>query len=287
VTQIPVSELQWAIGIYTGVSPLQLAPPATIHNPVLARKDVSDAPAQFVADPFMVCHEGVWHMFFEVLNKDSDRGEIALAVSIDGVAWEYGRIVLAEPFHLSYPQVFWWKDEYYLLPESVQAGCVYLYRCTRFPTEWTRLDPILSVRCADPTIFRARDQFWMLACAPLSRSDTLRLYSSPDLFSSWHEHPCSPIVDRDARVARCAGRVISWDGRLIRYAQDCLTHYGERVRAFEILDLTASSYAELEIDEGPLAVPPAQGWNCHRMHHVDPHRHPTIEGQWIACVDGC
>ena len=79
----------------------------------------------------------------------------------------------------------------------------------------------------------------------------------------------------------------SWDGRLIRYAQDCHTHYGERVRAFEILDLTASSYAELEIEDDPLAVPPSEGWNCHRMHHVDPHPHPTIEGQWIACVDGC
>lgn len=282
-----MSELQWAIGIYTGASPLHLAPPATIHNPVLARKDVSDAPAQFVADPFMVCHEGVWYMFFEVLNKDSDRGEIALALSMDGVAWEYGRIVLAEPFHLSYPQVFRWKDEYYLLPESVEAGCVSLYRSTRFPTDWTRLDPILPLRCADPTIFRAGDRFWMLACAPLSRSDTLRLYSSPDLFSSWREHPCSPIVHRDARVARPAGRVTSWDGRLIRYAQDCRTQYGERVRAFEILDLTASSYAEWEIEEDPLSGRPAQGWNCHRMHHVDPHPHPTVEGQWIACVDGC
>lgn len=54
----------------------------------------------------MVCQDGRWYMFFEVMNQDSDRGEIGLALSDDGIHWEYSQIVLVEPFHLSYPHVF-------------------------------------------------------------------------------------------------------------------------------------------------------------------------------------
>ena len=46
----------------------------------------------------MVCQDGRWYLFFEVMNQDSDRGEIGLALSDDGIHWEYSRIVLVEPF---------------------------------------------------------------------------------------------------------------------------------------------------------------------------------------------
>src|SRR5262249_34417850 len=58
----------WAIGLYTGESPLQLRPAPGTRNPVLTRSDVTDVPAVFVADPFLLRTSGVWHMFFEVLN---------------------------------------------------------------------------------------------------------------------------------------------------------------------------------------------------------------------------
>ncbi|HET9363828.1 MAG TPA: hypothetical protein VFP71_02460, partial [Candidatus Angelobacter sp.] len=53
----------WSIGIYAGKSPLQLSPAA--RNPVISAGDVSDVSARFVADPFMLRVDGLWHMFFE------------------------------------------------------------------------------------------------------------------------------------------------------------------------------------------------------------------------------
>src|SRR5215217_5206418 len=83
----------WAIGIYTGDSPLCLSPPIGIRNPVLTYNDISDARAIFVADPFIVIENDIWYMFFEVMNEQSDRGEIGLSVSKDGLRWEYRQIV--------------------------------------------------------------------------------------------------------------------------------------------------------------------------------------------------
>src|SRR6267142_1181613 len=109
----------WSIGIYTGESPVKLRPAPNLRNPVLAASDVSDVPAVFVADPFMIRANDSWHMFFEVFNRETLKGEIGLAISANGRSWTYQRIVLQEDFHLSYPYVFEWEGEHYMVPETL------------------------------------------------------------------------------------------------------------------------------------------------------------------------
>lgn len=278
---------EWAIGIYTGDSPLRLAPADGLHNPVITHRDVTDVPALFVADPFMVRRGGSWFMFFEVLNAETGRGQIGLAESADGRAWRYRRIVLSEPFHLSYPHVFEFDGEHYMIPETLEPGRVALYRARHFPEDWERAATLLDgVRCADPTVFRHAGRWWMYACTAPGEHDTLSLYHADKLNGSWSEHARSPVVAGDARRARPAGRVVSHGNRLIRFAQDCSPIYGTQVRAFALSSLTAEDYREEELPESPVLRPVAGGraWNDCRMHHID--AHPLGDGRWIACVDG-
>ncbi len=72
---------------------------------MLTFRDVTDAPAWFVADPFMIRRNDQWAMYFEVFRADTRRGEIGLATSRDGRTWAYREIVLREPFHLSFPRL--------------------------------------------------------------------------------------------------------------------------------------------------------------------------------------
>src|SRR5262249_57949194 len=104
----------------------------------LTGEAVPDVPAGFLADPFMVRSGGGWHMFLEVMNGRTGRGEIGLAVSPDGLNWKYRQVVLTEPFHLSYPYVFEWRGTHYMVPETYQAGEVRLYEATDFPSRWRR-----------------------------------------------------------------------------------------------------------------------------------------------------
>src|SRR5919106_1772188 len=67
---------EWSIGIYIGTSPWDFPSPTQIDNPVLTRRDVSDVPAAFVADPFMLRTAHTWYMFFEVVNTSTNKGEI-------------------------------------------------------------------------------------------------------------------------------------------------------------------------------------------------------------------
>ncbi len=275
----------WSIGIYIGDSPLDLHAPQGHVNPVLTRANVSDVPAKFVADPFMVRGHGSWHMFFEVMNWRTGLGEIGLAVSADGLDWKYRQIVLAEPFHLSYPYVFAWRSEYYMIPETLLAETVRLYKADDFPTRWSYVSSLIEGSCADPSVFRFDDKWWMFVCSPPYEHGTLRLYYANNLLGPWTEHPANPIVARNPRKARPAGRVLVLENKIIRFAQDCEPRYGSQVRAFEISELTTRTYVESENAKSPVLMPcGGDGWNGLGMHHLDPH--PMPDGQWISAVDG-
>ena len=116
------------------------------------------------------------------------------------------------------------------------------------------------------------------------RADTLRLYYSDELKGPWLEHPASPIVIDDVRTARPAGRVVSVNGEIIRFSQDCWPAYGTRVRAFEVTHLSTNDYREREVEQSPVLQGSGAGWNGYGMHHIDAHQ--TGEGSWVACVDG-
>lgn len=277
---------EWSIGIYAGPSPFDLKPLRGAENPVLTWRQVSDIPARFVADPFMIKADGRWYMFFEAMNRESQKGEIGVAVSEDGLNWRYEQIVLAEPFHLSYPYVFEWMGDHYMVPETHQAGGVRLYRAVDFPLCWSFAGTLVAgLYFADPSLFWHENRWWLLVDAsPERRHDTLRLFWADSLSGRWTEHPQSPIVSGDPRRARPAGRVVAFNGRWVRYAQDCRFSYGSQVHAFEIVELTPTSYRERESPHNPVVCAGSAGWNEAGMHHVDPH--PLEDGRWIACVDG-
>lgn len=276
----------WSIGIYEGPSVLELAPSPRAANPVLTAAAVTDAPAVFVADPFMTRGAGGWWMFFEILNRRTQLGEIALAASPDGFRWDYQRVVLKEPFHLSYPFVFEWDGHHYMIPETAATRTVRLYRAREFPFEWEFIETLASGRrFADATLFHHGGRWWMFSetGVALPRGE-LRLYGSDDLMRGWAEHPASPLRVGDPVSSRPGGRVIEDGGRLLRFSQNCATRYGLDVRAFQIEVLTPTEYRERPAADAPVLCGSGSGWNEHGMHHLDAHR--LDDGRVIACVDG-
>jgi hypothetical protein len=271
----------WSIAVYAGNSPFELKPFG--ESPVLTKDDVSDVCAEFVADPFMLWRADRWHMFFEVMNAGNKLGEIGLATSNDGSTWNYERIVLKERFHLSYPYVFEWQNEHYMIPETLGAGAVSLYKADEFPYRWSCVARLIPGSFADPSIFRFNDLWWMFVCSTPYQHDTLQLYFARDLTGPWAGHPRNPIIRGDKCGARPAGRILNFNNKMFRFAQDCVPQYGTSVRVFEISKLTRETYAEVEVEQRPLLTASGAGWNASGMHHIDAHQHGA---KWIACVDG-
>jgi glycosyltransferase involved in cell wall biosynthesis len=276
-----IKRQNWSIAIYKGDSPFALRPAET-SNPVLRAADISDKPIEFVADPFMIKVGQEWHMFFEALIKHTGKGCIGLASSHDGLSWRYRQIVLEEPFHMSYPYVFQWNNDYYMIPETCHANAIRLYKVVDMPTKWRYVGDLLQGYYVDTTISEIDGYLWMFTCS--TDTDTLRLFYSKQLLGEWKEHPLSPIIRNNANIARPAGRISRHNGKLYRFTQDTEPYYGMQVRAFEIIKLTETEYEEREAAIILKGSGSTGDWNADGMHHIDAQELDNKE--WLACVDG-
>lgn len=263
--------------------PFELLESDGVTNPVITAASVTDVPASFVADPYLFQDNGTWYLFFEVLNKNTDQGDISVASSTDGRHWRYERIVLNETFHLSNPYVFKVNGVYYMIPETYQRNEVRIYTATNFPFEWRYHATLVNGRpFVDAAVFWHNNVWWMFV------SDTgnanCYLYYSDNLASGWVAHPASPVVRNDQSKARPAGRSFVFDGnRVIRTTQKADVTYGEQVRAFQVDVLTKTDYSEHEITESPLFRNSGAGWNATGMHHFDPW---WTGSRWLVATDG-
>lgn len=275
-------QLQWSIDVYAGPALDRLAPLRSGSRPALTIANVTDLPARAVADPFLLVHRGEWFLFFEVVNADSKRGEIAYATSADaGLTWTYRARVLAEPWHLSYPHVFEAGGVIYMVPESRRADGIYLYAAEEFPARWRRVALLQRGPFADPTITFHDGRWWLFAQRGL---DELRLYVSDSLTDGWTEHPASPLWPGNRSRTRPGGRILRRGDRLVRFAQDGWPVYGHSLRAFDITVLNDTSYEEEEWAGSPILRASRHGWNAVGMHHLDAIE--RADGSWIAVVDG-
>lgn len=275
-------QTRFSISIFEGASPWELGPPGDRSRPHLTVNDVSDLVAELVADPFMVRHRGTWHLFFEALDTHTRKGVICLATSDEPLgSWTYRGTVLREPFHLSYPYVFEWQGQHYMIPETGEASSVRLYRADAFPARWTLAATLLRGDYLDPSPFQFDGRWWMFASV---HETSVHLFSAEALEGPWVEHPLSPLIKGDASRVRPGGRVVVQDGKPIRLAQDCSEYYGRQLRAFMVEELTTSTYRERECPQSPILAPDGDGWRSVAMHHADLHQ--LAPDHWIACVDG-
>ncbi len=275
---------QWSIGIYRGSSPYAFPAQRRWANPVLTAQDVTDMPAKFVADPFLAQEGSTWYLFFEVYNADTQQGDIAVATSGNTRGWKYDRVVIDEAFHLSYPYVFSWQGDYYLIPESFEANSVRLYKSVDFPHQWSFVGTLIDGKdFVDPSIVHFSGKWWMFV-STVTEGDALRLYVADDLMGPWTEHPRSPVARADDNMARPGGRVLEYDGRIIRFQQDLDAAWGHRVWAFEVTELTTTVYREASLSPEPILQASGSGWNEKAMHHIDPHQ--IGDDEWIASVAG-
>lgn len=270
----------WTIGMYEGEDLFNLKPMQSVNNPILTAKNVTDIDAQFVADPFFIYKDKKYTMFFEMLNRETNQGDIGYAESLDGKKWTYRKKIIDEPFHLSYPYVFKFEDNYYLIPESYQDASVRLYKAISFPDQWQYMGNLLTGHAfIDPSIFRHQDKWWLFT---YEWDGMLNLFYADSLRGNWKPHPMNPIVKLNHKTSRPAGRVIIDNGKVFRFAQDGEDHYGKQVFAFEITELTEDSYTEKMITK-PIIANTGTGWNAKGMHNIDLIRK---NGKWMAVVDG-
>jgi hypothetical protein len=225
------------------------------HDRLEAWRRIEAPPGRFFADPFALDDpRGSWILF-----EDSPIGRDAGVISCVHVERD-GRVgpvseALSEPHHLSYPFVFRWRGEQWLLPEASASGVLTLYRATAFPHAWERHAELLSeVPVVDPTLLEHAGRWWLFAGLHgrgASNNSELHLFHADSPLGPFVAHRANPVVV-DVRRARPAGRLRREGGVLLRPGQDSASAYGEAVTWSRIERLDPDGYREIPVERvGP------------------------------------
>ena len=203
----------------------------------------------FWADPFVITENNRHFVFFEELPFATEQGHLScMEVFRDG-SHTKPKVILKKPYHLSYPNVFAFQSNYYMVPESGDNGVISLYRSTNFPYEWQHEYSLMEgLHAYDSTLIEHEGMWWLFACVAaekgMSGNEELHLfYADSPLSQSWEAHPMNPIIS-DASRARPAGKFFHWEGELFRPSQDCAGSYGAGVNINKIVELNKQSYVE-------------------------------------------
>lgn len=208
---------------------------------------------RYWADPHVLSKDGQYHIFIEEFSYARRKAHIAVLVMDQDGNYTAPRKVLERPYHLSYPFVFEWEGEYYMLPETASNRTIEVYKSAAFPDTWQLETTLMeNITAADATLFPYQGRWWLFANIVENEGsstwDELFLfYADTPLSRKWIPHPKNPIVS-DVRRARPAGRLFEYRGEIYRPSQNNSRGYGYGLKINRVIRLTETEYGEQEVD---------------------------------------
>lgn len=234
---------QWVLGY--DIQPGRDTPAESFHQ----FRVIKPPKDRFLADPFVVRRGDRFYIFVEDYPYSTERGHLAvLEMDMQG-RYTDPRPILQKDYHLSYPFIFQWNGDDYMIPETHENRTVDLYKCTAFPDKWEFVKTLIpDLRAVDATVFEKDGRWWMFVSVdefgPLH--DELYIFSSDSLLGTWTPHPQNPVKS-DIRSARPAGHVFKRGDTYYRPSQDCSVTYGYAIVINRIDRLDEQGYRETEI----------------------------------------
>jgi hypothetical protein len=192
---------------------------------------------RYLADPFGLWRDDRLHVFAEWFDYRDAIGRIAVSIYDADLRLIDQRVVLREPWHLSYPFVFEAEGETWLMPESFQSGGLTLYRAVSFPHRWEAAIRIeLDTVPLDATPLH-HDGLWWIFYAPAypvtARLTHLCAAYADRLGGPWHAYSGNPVLV-DPLGARPGGTPVRHGGVLHMPLQGCAGTYGAELRLLRI-----------------------------------------------------
>jgi len=201
------------------------------------------------ADPFLLRYQDNTYLFFEEKLFSNKNGHISFLSFDQDMNITSSGIALKRPYHLSYPFLFVYDKQLYMLPETKGNHAIELYRCVSFPDQWEFHTTLMSnVNAVDATLLEEHGKWWLfvnIASEGKSAWTDLHLFFADNpLSNSWTAHPKNPIVE-DVNTSRPAGNIIKKNGKLVRPSQDCSVRYGYATNFMNIMVLSETEYTEI------------------------------------------
>ena len=197
----------------------------------------------WIADPFLYETDGKHYLFVEQYIEKDKRASIAYYEFVNGTPI-FKKVIIRQNYHMSYPCVFYFDGEHYMIPETSANQTVELYKAEHFPDVWKKETTLIENKHYVDSTVCFYDAGAYLFC--YKKDGTVWKL---DIF--YLNMKCKSVsfmqsVSYVKNVGRPAGNFFVKNGRLFRMSQDCRERYGKALIINEILDLDENKYSEKE-----------------------------------------
>lgn len=158
---------------------------------------IKNPKGSFLADPFILHRNDKNFVFVEEYSYTKNKGKI-VAYEVNHIEAKYLGVALEENFHLSFPFIFEYDGETYMIPETHQINEIRLYKCEDFPLKWTLAKTLIEgINAVDTILLFMNDYFWLITSyrdnPRLDFNSDMKVYYSKELFSTnWVEVNLKP-----------------------------------------------------------------------------------------------
>lgn len=202
----------------------------------------------WLADPFLYERDGKLYLFYEAFDLVERKGKIGYSVMpVDqSRSWSKLNIIIDEPYHLSFPNIFEKDGDIFIMPESCGDYRVRLFRARSFPNHWESLstDVLIPDIYACDSIFINHNGETFLLTNEMYHHVPNGLFPSCWVKNRLFKMDGMVIIDDGVKVSegdfgqRNAGKSFEIDSTLYRIGQDCRKSlYGRGLVLYEVENL--------------------------------------------------
>lgn len=201
---------------------------------------INPSGTSWYADPFPFIYHGKHYIFVEIYSIWDSKATLGVFCIEDGGK---PKRILDEPFHLSYPNVFEWEGEIYMIPETHNAKQLRLYKCSHFPYNW-ELDRILldNVDYADTSLMFEEDAIWVETMEDRGNQN----YSNKLFKLDMHNKQIIEIspIHNNWINKRPAGNFFKVNNVWFHALQECSNAYGEYMHIAKVYNFNEREFIE-------------------------------------------
>ena len=221
-------------------------------------------------------HQGKYFCFVENYSFLQKKADISVYELTKNKATYLGQCI-NEKFHLSYPFIFKYLNDFYMLPESSENKDLRLYKSEKFPLEW-KLEKVLlkNTNACDGTIFQYKEKWWLFVTKSVpdsleTNSQLFAYFSDNPVDSEWIEHNRNPIIC-DSSKGRMGGLVIDENNIFLVMQNQSFNLYGKSSKIFQIKELTENNFTIENVCE----VTPNFSDDVIGTHHFNSYKNCTV-----------
>ena len=184
------------------------------------------------ADPILLKYHDETYLFTEAFENKKQIGRIAVSKFVNG-EFTIPHEIIRKPYHMSYPCVFEYNDNVYMIPESSQNRTLELYKAKdRELLNWEFIKVLAQdVNWVDTTVFKNKFNIYLITYIQDVDKYITEIYTLN--MNNLSITRCCSFFSKE-NVYRPAGNIFECEGVYYRPVQYNINCYGEKMQILRV-----------------------------------------------------